>query len=104
LIHPGEFITDNSPRHRRIHEPRADGEVGGYTDEDEENEEHEFGVLEEDSPGQENSYMPSNLSNVSSMSTGGMNLTMGGPLSGPGMTMAAPSQLIQAQHLLQGQM
>ncbi|MCJ1285476.1 homeodomain transcription factor ste12 [Xylographa opegraphella] len=90
--------SDNLAQHRRIHEPRADGEVGGYSDEDLENEENEFGALEEDSPQHENSYIPSGLSTVTSMPMSGM--SMGGPLSG--MTMAAPSQL--AQHMLQGQM
>ncbi|MCJ1472861.1 homeodomain transcription factor ste12 [Lambiella insularis] len=85
-------------RHRRIHEPRADGEgeVGGYSDEDLENEENEFGSLEDDSPHQENTYIPSGLSHVTSMPSGGLSMA--------GMTMAAPSQLIQAQHMLQGQM
>ena len=83
------------------------GEIGDYVDEDEHDdehdEEHEFGVLEEDSPRQDTSYLSSGLSNVTSMASGGMSMGMGGPLTG-GMAMAAPSQLIQAQHLLQGQM
>lgn len=92
-------------RHRRIHEPRADGEVGevgGYEEEDE-NDENEFGNVEEDSPRHDHTYLPSGLSHVTSMAHGGVALSMGGHMPG-GMTMAAPSQLIQAQHLLQGQM
>ena len=87
-------------RHRRIHEPRADGEIGGYSDEDLENDEHDFGGLDEESPNQNHTYLPSSLSNVTSMSGGGVNLSMGGTMSGPGMAMA-PSQLIQAQMLQQ---
>lgn len=95
-------------RHRRIHEPRADGEIGGYSDDDLENEEQEFGEMNEDSPPQENNYLPAGLSNVAGMGpngNGSMTMPIGRPISGPGMPMAAPSQLIQAQqHMLQGQM
>jgi hypothetical protein len=98
------YRTDTYCRHRRIHEPRADGEEVGYTEEDEENEEHEFGVLEDEvSNNQDHSYLQTALSNVAGLSTNSM-MSMGGPMGGPGMTLAAPSQLIQAQHLLQGQM
>ncbi|MCJ1306913.1 homeodomain transcription factor ste12 [Agyrium rufum] len=88
-------------RHRRIHEPRSDGEVGGYSDEDVEAEENEFGSLEDEtSPRQDHTYIPSSLSNVTSMPNGGMNMMS----AGQGMQMAAPSQLIHAQQLLHGQM
>jgi hypothetical protein len=91
-----------SSRHRRIHEPRADGEVGGYDDEDLENDETDFGHLDEGSPRPEHGYLPNGLAHVTSMPNGGVSLSsMGGPMSV--MTMAAPSQLIQA-HMLQGQM
>ena len=96
------MLTCSFHRHRRIHEPRADGEIGGYSDEDLENEEHEFGALEEESPNQAHTYLPSSLSNVTSI-PGGVSMSLGGPMSGPGLTMAAPSQLIQ-QQMLQGQM
>ena len=78
--------------------------MGGYSDEDLENEEHEFGGLEEDSPVQESSYLPNGLSGVTSMPNGGAAMTLGGQMSAPSMAMAAPSQLMQTQHLLHGQM
>ena len=85
-------MTDSCYRHRRIHEPRADGEVGNFEEDELENEEHEFGNIEEDSPRQEQNYL----------SSGGISLSM--MTNNPGITMSAPSQLIQAQQqMLQGQ-
>lgn len=103
---PNNRVSTNRSlgRHRRIHEPRAEGEIGGYSDEDLENDEHEFGVLDEESPNQSHTYLPSSLSNVTTMSGSGVSMSLGGPMAVPGMTMAAPSQLIQAQHMLSGQM
>ncbi|KAI4131136.1 MAG: hypothetical protein LQ347_003102 [Umbilicaria vellea] len=79
-------------RHRRTHEPRADGELGSYSDEDLENEENDFGALDEDSPPADHSYLSGAMPTASSLA-----LSMGMP----GTGMAAPSQLISAQHLLQ---
>ena len=95
-------LTDD--RHRRIHEPRADGEVGNYEEEELEAEENEFGNVEEESPRQaEPRYVPSALSNVTSMPTGAVSMSMMGS-HGPSMPMAAPSQLISAQQqMLQSQ-
>jgi len=87
--------SDNLAQHRRIHEPRADGEVGSFDEDELENDENEFGNVDEDSPRQESGYIPSGLS------TGGVSLSM----LGQGMGMAAPSQLISAQQqMLHGQM
>lgn len=99
-----EFLADLLARHRRIHEPRADGEVPNIEEEELENEEREFGDVDEASPREEQGYLPGNMSGASPMATGGVNMSM---MSGQhqGMGMAAPSQLIQAQQqLLQGQM
>lgn len=79
-------------RHRRTHEPRADGELGSYSDDDLENEENEFGALDEDSPPPDHSYLSGAMPTASSLA---MSMGM------PGTGMAAPSQLISAQHLLQ---
>ena len=94
----------NIPRHRRIHEPRADGEVPNIEEEDLENEEREFGDVDEPSPQEEQGYLPGGIPHTSPMATGGVNMSM---MSGQhqGLGMAAPSQLIQAQQqMLHGQM
>lgn len=67
--------------------------MGSYSDEDLENEENEFGALGEDSPPADHSYLSGAMPTASSLA-----LSMGGL---PGTGMAAPSQLISAQHLLQ---
>ena len=91
-------------RHRRIHEPRADGEVGSYEDEELEAEENEFGNIEVESPQPtETRYVPSGLSQVTSIPTNPVSMSMVGTHA-PSMPMAAPSQLISAQQqMLQSQ-
>ncbi|KAI4140985.1 MAG: hypothetical protein LQ340_007754 [Diploschistes diacapsis] len=96
--------SDNLAQHRRIHEPRADGEVPNIEEEDLENEERELGDVDEGSPRDEQGYLSSGIPHPSPMVTGGVNMAM---MSNhhPAMSMAAPSQLIQAQQqMLQGQM
>ena len=91
-----------SDRHRRIHEPRADGEITNIEEEDLENEEREFGDIREDSPHEEHQYLPGGITGTSSLSNG-VNMSMMNGQSRMGM--AAPSQLIQAQQqMLQGHM
>ena len=90
------------PRHRRIHEPRADGEVPNIDEEDLENEEREFGDVDEASPQEEQGYLPHTAPPM--VAAGGVNMSMMRNQH-QGMSMAAPSQLIQAQQqMLQGQM
>ena len=101
-------------RHRRIHEARPDGEeFGSYSDEELENDENEYGSLEEVSPPAEHNYMQSNIqsniqSNLQSNLQTSLQNTMANvtsiPVSSMGMggtMMATPSQLISAQHMLQ---
>ena len=91
-------------RHRRIHEPRADGEMPNVDEEDLENEEREFGDVDEASPREEQGYLPTGMHTASPMATGGVNMSMMSHQNHQGMSMAAPSQLIHAQHqMLQGQ-
>lgn len=83
-------------RHRRTHE-RSDGEEGAFGDFNGEEEEFEgednLGSLEEASPNSENGYLPTSMSqSFGSMQAMSMM---------PGSGMAAPSQLINAQHLMQ---
>lgn len=81
-------------RHRRIHEARPEGEEYGSFSEDElENEENEYGSLEEVSPPAEQNFMQSTMASVTSIPVSSMGLG--------GTMMAAPSQLISAQHMLQ---
>ena len=55
----------NPTRHRRTHEARPDGEIGGYTDDDLEAEENEFGTLDEESPPpSEQNYMQNTMTNM----------------------------------------
>ena len=87
-------------RHRRTHD-RSDGSEGPYGSYSGEEEDYEgedgLGSLEEASPNSENGYLPN-----SSMSHGYGSLQSMG-MSMPGMSggMAAPSQLINTQHLMQ---
>ena len=96
---PPTFVshTDIScTRHRRTHEQRSDGEgpYSGYSGEEEDYEgEDQLGSLEEASPNSDNGFLPTSMS----QSFGGlhsMSMTMS-------TGMAAPSQLINAQHLMQ---
>jgi hypothetical protein len=78
-------------RHRRTHEPRADGEpLSDYQDEDLEGDEDHLHSLEEDSPESGNDYL--------SLSHHGVSLS---DIPGPtlGMTsMAPPQQLMAGSH------
>lgn len=59
-------------RHRRIHETQADGQPHhetNLTDEDLENEENEFGSIEEGSPSEEQNYMPTSVVNMASITS-----------------------------------
>ncbi|KAL9101720.1 MAG: hypothetical protein Q9163_003042 [Psora crenata] len=57
--------SDNLAQHRRTHEARLDGEIGGYTDDDLEAEENEFGTLDEESPPPpHHNYMPSPMTSI----------------------------------------
>jgi transcription factor STE12 len=85
-------------RHRRTHD-RSDGSegpYGNYSGEEEEDYEGEdnLGSLEEPSPNSENGYfptsMPQSFNDLQSMT-----------MSMPGSGMAAPSQLINTQHLIE---
>lgn len=83
-------------RHRRTHD-RSDGSEGPYSysgeEEDYEGEDH-LGSLEEASPNSENGYLPSSMSqSYGSLQSMSMPMQMSG--------MAAPSQLINTQHLMQ---
>lgn len=76
-------------RHRRTHEPRADGEpLSDFQEEDFEGEEDQLHSLEEDSPESGNEYL-SNLSHVPASIS-----DIPGP--GYGMTTMAPPQHIMA--------
>ncbi|PQE14564.1 STE like transcription factor protein [Rutstroemia sp. NJR-2017a WRK4] len=86
-------------RHRRTHD-RGDGSEGAYGSYSGEEEEYEgedhLGPLEDASPNSENGYLPQNMTS----NFGGMpNMSMG--MVGSGM--AAPSQLINTQQLMQQQ-
>jgi transcription factor STE12 len=91
------FRLTSYPRHRRTHE-RSDGSegpYGNYSGEEEDYEgEDQLGSLEEASPNSENGYLPTSMGH----GFNGLN-SMSMSMSGSGM--AAPSQLINAQHLMQ---
>lgn len=87
-------ITNSNARHRRIHEPRADGDIANI---DEDDEEREFGAIAEESPREEQSFLPGNLQTRSPIS--GMH-HMG--MMNPAHPSLAPSQLIHHQQALQG--
>jgi transcription factor STE12 len=95
---PPIFQTDPQIRHRRTHE-RSDGSEGPYGNYSGEEEDYEgedgLGSLEEASPNSENGYLPQNFGSLHSMA-------MSMPMSNSGM--AAPSQLINTQHLMQQQL
>ena len=81
-------------RHRRTHEAQADGQpFGGYSDEDFEAEENEFGSLEEDSSPSEHGYMTQSMTNITSMPLSNSNLGMG--------SMAPPQMIHPSQMMLQ---
>jgi len=89
--------SDNLAQHRRTHE-RSDGSEGPYASYSGEEEEYEgedqLGSLEEASPNSENGYLPTSLSqNFSGLPNMSMSMSNTG--------MAAPSQLINAQQLMQ---
>ena len=85
-------------RHRRTHEARPDGEIG-YTDDDLEAEENEFGALDDGtpSPDEPNSYMQSQMTSMTAnsmrMPTTGMGhdgMTMTGAMGPPLMSNQMP--------------
>lgn len=82
--------------------------MGGYSDEDLEAEENEFGVLDEESPPPpDHSYMSNGLTHgltnspMSNMTVASMRMPTTGM--GTGHIMAPP-QMMPAQHMLQQQM
>ncbi len=84
-------------RHRRTHD-RSDGSEGPYGsysgEEDDYEGEDNLGSLEEASPNSENGYLPTSMAqSFGGIPTMSMNM--------PGSGMAAPSQLINTQHLMQ---
>ncbi|KAI9837486.1 MAG: hypothetical protein M1819_007134 [Sarea resinae] len=87
--------SDNLAQHRRTHEQaneqRTDSDqFPNYEEED--HDDDQLGILEEeDSPPTSNSFMPSNLSNMTSM-PGSLNIG--------GAVLQAPSQIIAAQNML----
>ncbi|KAG9228351.1 STE like transcription factor-domain-containing protein [Amylocarpus encephaloides] len=88
--------SDNLAQHRRTHD-RGDGTEGSYTNSGEEEEyegEDHLGPLEDASPNSENGYLPMSMAQGFS-SLQSMSMSM------PGSGMATPSQLINAQHLMQ---
>ena len=73
-------------------------------EEDLENEEREFGDVDEASPSDEHGVLPGVVPTASPMAAGGMSMSMMTNQHHQAMSMAAPSQLLHAQqHLLQGQ-
>ncbi|KAL8926786.1 MAG: hypothetical protein Q9172_001662 [Xanthocarpia lactea] len=107
-------------RHRRTHEARPDGEIGGYSDEELEIEENEFGAVEEESPQSHHTYlrdtmphtmphtMPNNMPNsMPNNLNSNMNNEMSNVMAQiansrrmPG-SMVAPSQLMSSHQLIQ---
>jgi len=93
------FLLTHLTRHRRTHD-RSDGSegpYGSYSGEEEDYEgEDQLGSLEEASPNSENGYLPTSMG----QGYNGMHaLSMPMQMS----SMAAPSQLINTQHLMQQQ-
>lgn len=101
-------VAKPCPRHRRTHEARPDGGVGAYSDEDLEADEHEFGVLDEESPPpQDHGYMSNALTNglTNSPMTNLTAASMRMPTTGMGTGhVMAPPQMMSTQHMLQQQM
>ncbi|RDL39336.1 C2H2 and C2HC zinc finger [Venustampulla echinocandica] len=89
--------SDNLAQHRRTHDrgEGSDGPYGSYSGEEEEYEgEDNLAPLEEPSPNSENGYLPTTMSqSYHGLPSMAMNM--------PGSGMATPSQLINAQHLMQ---
>jgi transcription factor STE12 len=85
-------------RHRRIHETQQEGQQQQpLSDEDLENEENEFGSLEDDpSPASSNSLVPTGVMNMASVTSMPTSMTM--QTSMP--TIVAP-QMITPQYLQQ---
>ena len=88
-------FTNCISRHRRTHESRPDGE-GGYSDDDLEQEENEFGTLDDQTPPPEagNQYMHNTMNNMTANSMGmpstgmgSVNGSMGPPMMANGMMM-----------------
>lgn len=97
------LITPDT-RHRRTHEARPDGEVGSYSDEELEIEEHEYGAVEDETPSpDQNTYIPSAVPIMSTTTT--TTTTTPTPLRNTMHAggMAAPSQLMAAPAMLQQQ-
>ena len=84
-------------RHRRTHETQQDGQPPtSFSDEDLENEENDFGSLDDGSPPDESHYLSTsfpNMANVTSMPVSSMGMQSTMP------TMVHPSQVIQPQML-----
>jgi transcription factor STE12 len=89
--------SDNLAQHRRIHEAQQDGQQQlAATDEDLENEEHDFGSPEDDSSPSDSNYIQGNMVNLANVTS--MPSTMTIPSTMP--TMLAP-QMIAPQLLQQ---
>lgn len=94
------MLTFSNFRHRRIHEPRADGDI---TNIDEDDEEREFGDIPEDSPREERSFLPQSIQTHSPISTHGLHHMGLMNVTHTSMSMTAPSQMIHPhQQILQG--
>ncbi|TVY56089.1 Transcription factor steA [Lachnellula suecica] len=86
-------------RHRRTHD-RGDGSYTSFSGEEEDYEgEDNLGSLEEASPNSENGYLPHSF-HTGGAGLHGMNMNMGLSMGGHVGGMAAPSQLINTQHLM----
>ncbi|KAL9124231.1 MAG: hypothetical protein Q9217_006421 [Psora testacea] len=85
--------SDNLAQHRRTHEARPEGEIGGYTDDDLEAEENEFGTLDEESPPPSEHYMQNTITN---MTASAMRMPATGM--GPGQSMGPP--MMNTQQML----
>jgi len=89
--------SDNLAQHKRTHDrgDGSDGPYGSYSGEEEDYEgEDQLGSLEDQSPNSENGYLPQHMSQNFN---NGLPMSMSMVNSG----MAAPSQLINTQHLMQ---
>lgn len=84
-----------SPRHRRTHETNQDGQPLA-TEEDLENEENEFGSLDDDLSSPEESHRPEGIIPALSTSMPPPSSLVMQPIPQP---MVAPSQLVQPQML-----
>ncbi|PGH23430.1 hypothetical protein AJ80_02540 [Polytolypa hystricis UAMH7299] len=92
--------SDNLAQHRRTHEAQQAGQQVTHTnlsDEDHEQEENEFGSLEDDSSPSDTHYLPTSAADMTAVAT--MASTMAMPSGAP--TMIAPQMI--TPHLLQQQ-